>query len=150
MEKRKSTRAVILKNGKVALMYREKNGRKYYTFPGGGIENGESEEDCVKRECLEEFGIVVRPLNKLYSLEDTKTEQEFYFCEWISGEFGSGTGEEFSPEKNDGVFKPCFMEIEKITSSPVVPEEIAQVVFEDYFGLGLENRTEVLKIHSDY
>ena len=31
-----------------------------YSLPGGGIENGESHEDCILRECLEEIGYDVR------------------------------------------------------------------------------------------
>lgn len=38
-----------------------------YFLPGGGIEDSESEEDCVVRECLEEIGLKVKVLKKICS-----------------------------------------------------------------------------------
>lgn len=56
--KRDSARAIIIKNGKIymvhSLMY------DYYKFPGGGIEKGETREEAVIRETLEEAGLRVK------------------------------------------------------------------------------------------
>ena len=35
------------------------SGREYWILPGGGREPGESEEDCVIREMMEETGLTV-------------------------------------------------------------------------------------------
>ena len=56
MDKRISCRAIIINNGKMVSMYREKGDRVYYTFPGGGKNEDESLEGCVVREVIEEFG----------------------------------------------------------------------------------------------
>ena len=37
-----------------------------YCFPGGGIEDGESEEVALVREVREEIGVTVRPLRRLW------------------------------------------------------------------------------------
>lgn len=37
-----------------------------YCFPGGGIEAGESDEEAVCREVLEELAVDVRPVRKLW------------------------------------------------------------------------------------
>ena len=37
-----------------------------YCFPGGGIEQGESEEAAVVREIREEIGVAIRPLRRLW------------------------------------------------------------------------------------
>ncbi len=42
---------------------------KGYFFLGGGLENGESHFDCIKRECLEEVGYSVLIEGKLCSAE---------------------------------------------------------------------------------
>jgi 8-oxo-dGTP diphosphatase len=56
--KREAARAVIFDaEGKVALLHVTRD--KYYKLPGGGIEAGESKEDAVKRECLEEVGCYI-------------------------------------------------------------------------------------------
>ena len=37
-----------------------------YCFPGGGIEDDESEEEALVREIREEIGVTVRPLRRLW------------------------------------------------------------------------------------
>jgi 8-oxo-dGTP pyrophosphatase MutT (NUDIX family) len=37
-----------------------------YCFPGGGIEEGESEQSALVREVCEELGVVVRPVRRLW------------------------------------------------------------------------------------
>ena len=56
---RPSSRAVILKDGKVLLNYVAKF--DCYEFPGGGIEPGETPEEAVIREVAEETGRIVVP-----------------------------------------------------------------------------------------
>ena len=43
---------ICVKNGKMLLV--KKKGQ--YSFVGGGIENGETKEECLKREFIEESG----------------------------------------------------------------------------------------------
>ena len=56
---RPSSRAIIIINGKIAVIYSQKH--KYYKIPGGGIEPGESKIDAMIREVKEEVGLTVIP-----------------------------------------------------------------------------------------
>lgn len=56
---RKAVRAIIISNGKIALVKSFKDG--FYKFPGGGIEPGESHCDTLIRETLEETGLHIKP-----------------------------------------------------------------------------------------
>jgi len=51
--------AVIKKDGKFLIAQRGKQDAFYglWEFPGGKIEEGETEKECLKRELFEEFGI---------------------------------------------------------------------------------------------
>lgn len=147
MDKRISCRAIIINDNKMVSMYREKGDRIYYTFPGGGKNDDENLEACVKREVIEEFGMVVEPLKLVYVYEDEKSLQYFYLCKWISGDFGSGVGEEFQPDRNKGVYIPKTIDLNDLTNLPLMPPEVRDVLFEDFktYGTNLGNETKNIK-----
>jgi len=64
MPVRNSAKAVIMKDGCVLLTKNQHEQEIFYLFPGGGQEHGETLEEAVKRECIEEIGqeVVVREL----------------------------------------------------------------------------------------
>ncbi|MFP7736706.1 NUDIX domain-containing protein [Priestia aryabhattai] len=85
--------AVIYDNrdSRIALI---KNDKGNYFLPGGGLENDESLEDCIKRECREEAGLEVNIQKFIGSAKqyfkspnDHKyylNEGHFYMCEQLS------------------------------------------------------------------
>lgn len=141
MEKRESSRAIVFSNNKMVVMYREKNDRVYYTFPGGGINPNESKEDCVVREVLEEFGINVKPIKEVYLYENEKTIQHFFVCEWTDGELGTGEGEEFQGDASRGVYVPMLVENERLGEIPLMPPEVTTQLVKDLavYGTSLGN-----------
>ncbi len=56
---RPSVRGVIIRNGKVCLLHSIRNGE--YSFPGGGLEMGETQIEALHREVMEEAGLKVIP-----------------------------------------------------------------------------------------
>lgn len=56
---REAVRAIIIKDGKIALTKSTREG--FYKFPGGGIESGEAHFDTLVRETKEETGLHVIP-----------------------------------------------------------------------------------------
>ena len=56
---RPSARAVIIRQGRVAMVYSRAYG--YYKFPGGGVEAGEDPAAAMIREAREEAGLVIEP-----------------------------------------------------------------------------------------
>ena len=140
--KRRSCRAIVIRDNCLVTMYRKKEGRVYYTFPGGGMEGDEQKEVCVKRECIEEFGIGVEPIREVYSYENETTIQYFFLCNWTSGEFGTGVGEEFQDDRNKGKYEPTLMPLEKIETLPLMPPEVAHQLAEDIKTYGIELRPD--------
>ena len=140
-EKRVRSRAIIIHEEKIVSMYRERQGRIFYTFPGGGKEGNESEEDCVKREVFEEVGLIIQPIKKVYVYENQNSIEHFYVAKWISGEFGSGEGEDFQENQTNGIYIPKFIKISDIPNLPLMPPEVASVFYDDY----MKNRQELRK-----
>ena len=132
---------IIFMNGGVALMHRvgvlkRKDIQEYYTFPGGGLEEGETLEEGTIREIKEEFGIEVEVVKKLYELKSEKFNQKEYFflCKYISGEFGTGEGPEFSnnPKYIDsGKYLPEIVKKEDVKNIPLLPPEIKEKFVND-------------------
>lgn len=56
---RTACRAIIVKESEMLLSFDTKTGQ--WMFPGGGLEQNESEDQCVIREILEETGYVIKP-----------------------------------------------------------------------------------------
>ena len=146
MKKRESCRAIIFSEDKMVVMYREKNDRVYYTFPGGGINEGEDVESCIIREVKEEFGIDVEPIKEVYLYENEKSIQHFFTCKWLSGELGSGEGEEFQGDQSRGIYIPMLVENERLSQIPLMPPEVAARLVTDLKIYGKELENEETKI----
>ena len=80
------------KFAKVYITQRQKHQSysDYWEFPGGKVEKGESFENCVKRELLEEVGITVESmylfLRKIHKTNENLTiNLEFYIVDKYSG-----------------------------------------------------------------
>jgi len=74
----KKVRAIIIKDNKILLMRRLKDGREFYVFPGGRAKTKESFEAAVKRVIKEEFNIEIKIETFLFR-EENKGKTEFYF-----------------------------------------------------------------------
>src|SRR3972149_11087977 len=99
--------AILIEDNKVVLIERHRAGRHYFTFPGGGLDEGESLEQAVIREMEEETGLRVAAKHKVADIWFNGNRQEYFLVEKLSGEFGTGTGEEyesFRPEH--GTYHP--------------------------------------------
>lgn len=125
--------AVLVENGKVALIERHRAGRHYYVFPGGGVDPGESPEQAAVREMEEETGLHVIVQRKLAEIHFGLSEQVYYLVDRLDGEFGTGTGEEFTDsDPNDpaeGVYIPIWMPVEELPRHEnVYPLDVAALV----------------------
>lgn len=92
-----TVRAIIEKDGKYSM---QQSGTGEYKIPGGGVEKGESHIETIKREVLEETGLIVkensiREIGEILELRkdifDDKVKyvchSYFYFCD-VEDEMG--------------------------------------------------------------
>src|SRR3989344_804106 len=86
---------VIIKDGKILLMRRVKNGEEYFVFPGGSVEEGENLEEALEREVKEELSLDIKNYEKIFEIENRGIKEAYY----LIMEF-SGTPQLGGPEKD--------------------------------------------------
>ena len=126
---------VLIENDRVALIERHRAGLDYYVFPGGGTHWGETPQQAAVREAMEELGVEVAVIRELAIIHFDQSTQVYYLVERVSGEFGTGTGEEFAdadPEDpEEGIYVPIWMPIDELPQQPkVFPMDLAKLVLE--------------------
>ncbi len=121
---------VIVRGGRVALIKRVRDGRTYYVFLGGGIEEGETPERAAVREAREELGVDVTLDALLFVLKLDGGEQFFYRASIVGGEFGTGSGPEFWPERQlrRGTYSPVWVPLDKMHVLDVRPRTVGVAV----------------------
>lgn len=125
---------ILIENGKLALIERHKQGRHYFSFPGGGVDKGEANEQAAIREAWEELGIHVEVLQKAAEvIRENKRRQIYFLVKYIGGEFGTGTGEEYGePDPAHGSYNPLWLPMDEVLNNNVVPHELAELVVRSY------------------
>src|SRR5688572_2057788 len=121
---------VVLVDGDlVALIRRDRDGETYYLFPGGGVEDGESEEQAAVRESSEELGLEVRIVRLLAEVAYNGTSQRYFLASLVGGVFGSGDGEEMQGEHvSKGRYTPVWLPVVGLSLQAVHPNELAVLV----------------------
>ncbi len=80
-------------DGKILLARRKPGSHLagYWEFPGGKIEEGESPEECLERELLEELGIVTKAgafvAESVYDYGEKQIRLLAYFVQFLEGDF---------------------------------------------------------------
>ena len=139
MSKRIRAAAIIFMGSKLVTIYREKmiNGmlKKYYTIPGGGVEEGESIKEAVKREVLEEVGIQIEVTDKYLYYENEKSIEYFYESNYVSGMLGTGTGPEFTERNVEeyGLYKLILVDRGKIKDIDLLPSEVKEYILQKFY-----------------
>ena len=80
---RTGSRAIIIRDGLILLTHETISG--WWLVPGGGMEEGETPEECCIREVEEETGFIVRPLRQFLTLyeyyEEYRYISHYFACE---------------------------------------------------------------------
>jgi 8-oxo-dGTP pyrophosphatase MutT (NUDIX family) len=120
---------ILIEDNKLALIERHRAEKHYFAFPGGGVDKGETPEQAAIREAEEELGIVVEIKQKVAEVVFNGKKQYYFLAEKLSGEFGSGTGEEYG-EYNPvhGIYHPLWMPLADVLTHNVLPRELADLV----------------------
>ena len=132
---RQRATAIIVKDDKIILIKRIKNGSEYFIFPGGGVDEGETIEQGLVREVKEELCLDISTWKHLYDVEVehpaffvNKFRQK-YFIYLISEYVGvpeiGGPEKESSNENNQ--YSVEWISIKKMNSMKnIYPQELVK------------------------
>ena len=103
--------------------------------PGGGLEFGETLEDTLKREFLEETGLHVKPKSLVHMNEVIKDQfhavELFYKVEYLSGKLKTGTDPELS-DSSQIIKDVAFKNKSELKDLKVVPDYLKEKFWIDY------------------
>jgi len=124
---------ILIEDNKVALIERHRAGLDYFVFPGGGVDEGETPEQAALRETMEELGLKVVIQRKVAVIHFDQSSQVYFLVERVSGEFGTGIGEEFTDsdpnDPQEGIYIPIWMPIDELTQHEnIFPVDVAKLV----------------------
>jgi ADP-ribose pyrophosphatase YjhB (NUDIX family) len=114
---RKAVRAIIVRDNQTLVMHRNKFGQEYYTLLGGGIGVGETLEQALAREVLDESGQQVTSLHPVFIEEagDPFGTQYIYLCEVSGGDpaLAPTSDEAKINELGQNMFTPMWMPLDQ-------------------------------------
>lgn len=123
--------AVVLIDGDtVALIERVRDGRRYYLFPGGGVESGEAPEAAAAREAHEELGLTVEIVRLVARATFAGNEQRYYLARATGGRWGSGDGDEMTGEglPDHGTYRAVRWPVAGLSAIDVRPAALVPLV----------------------
>lgn len=121
-----------MRNGRIALIERRRDGQHYFVVPGGGVETGETVAQAALREAEEELGVPV-VLGSLrvsinYREEDGSFQQQWYFDATVDREDIVITGPELYNHPSKGTYDAVWLPLDALADVRVLPRAVADLV----------------------
>lgn len=122
---------IVIKNGKILLMYRRKPKGEYYVIPGGHIEDGEKPEEAAIRELKEETNIDAETDFLFLENENDGWHNYFFMAKNVKGEARFG-GEELERNSAENHYELKWIELSKIPEINLLPTELKEKLIETF------------------
>ena len=126
--------AVLVKDRKI-LVQRDRNGNEF-ALPGGHIKIGETLEDGLTREIMEEVGVRIKCSRLLWSEEcfwewnDRQAHNiAFYYLIELCGDLQIPENGEFVPQKDNDNVVIGWMPMEEIQRVTIYPEFLKEEIY---------------------
>lgn len=123
-------RAIVVRDGKLLVMKRNKFGKQYYTLIGGGVDAGESLEQSLVRELFEETGMVAQAARMVFIEQagDPYGDQYVFLCDGVSGEpVLNPASEEYKISSlGQNTYEPMWLALSDLPATPFLSEALKQ------------------------
>lgn len=131
---RQAVRAIIIKDNQLLVMHRNKFGKEYDTLPGGSIEPGESHEQALAREVMEESTITFSDPKLVFVEEagDPYGTQYVYHCTYASGTpvLAPDSEEALINKLGQNLYEPRWIDIAAFPDMPFLSERLKRTILE--------------------
>ena len=130
--------ALIIRESKILLAQHEKGGRCYWLLPGGGVEFGESVEEALHRELLEEAGLPIRVHDLLWVVDSIPDDHHRHVINLILN--AEALSSEVTPQPDQVLRDVQWIDITSIPALEIFPDtktEILRFIQTGDRGIGL-------------
>lgn len=138
MMQRQSVRAIVIHDGQLLAMKRNKFGEEFYTLIGGHLESGEDWVRALRRELVEETGLKVGTVRLVLIGDggDLYGQQQFYLCEYLGGDprLSPASEEAEATARGDNTYQPVWLSLQDISRVTFRPAVVGEAILE-----GIEN-----------
>jgi len=124
--------ALIVRDDKILLAEHEKGGRRYWLLPGGGMEYGESTEETLKRELLEESGLEIEVGDLLWVVDSVPSDRHRHVLNLILT--AKALDSELHPHPDRVLRDVCWKPVAELPNLTLYPDTRTEIL--DYIRTG--------------
>jgi len=113
--------AIIIKDNKILLMHRIKDGREYWVFPGGHVEDGETPEQAAIREIMEELTLKASNPKLAFNYQNGENEDPMFIVDVENKDPVLG-GPEGERNSGNDFYEPVWIAFDNLKDLNLLPE----------------------------
>lgn len=122
---------LIIHGDRLALIERQRHGRRYWVIPGGRVESGEAVDEAALREAEEELGVPV-DLGALrvrvdHREEDGSIQRQWYFDATVRADDIRVVGPETKNETR-GTYRAVWIRLDELNVEAIQPRVVATLI----------------------
>lgn len=120
--------AIIRKDNQILLIHRFKNGEEYWVFPGGGVESGETNDEALVREVMEETSLPAISFKQVKEIKLAGDKVHVLYTVLVGDGVPTLSGPELADQNENNQYILEWVDIEKISNLPsVYPSEAVEI-----------------------